>query len=360
MERFKPPKKKSLSMLYFIIECCSFFGIFFLVDWVFGNGSRFLHLSPHPFWIFISIISLQYGSSEGIAATILSFAMLYTNNLPEHLPSQDFYDYLFKIFLFPILWLLTAIVVGEMRCKQRQEVKSLADDLERVVFNLDTLSQAYSQVCKQKNHYEITLASQLNSPLILHQKLKALQQSKDPWPIVDEILQILLPMKSFSFFKKEGKNFVLFYCKGWEDEEYAKTFKDKHLLSETLLKSKKKSLFAMISQEDAHVLDGEGEAVFPLMNKSEKVVGFFKIEACDRESCNLSMRKTLEIFSDLLTSYTNKLFSRNFIQVRQENDLRDLQTPMDRPNLLKQNKKNLPTYKKHKRSTKEAKDKSNP
>jgi polysaccharide biosynthesis protein PelD len=101
-----------------LIELALFFGVALWVDWALGNGQRFESVQPHPFWIPVLLLAIQYGTNEGVLAALAAAAALRGGNLPEQMISQDLYQYLYAMTREPILWLVAGVLVGELRMRQ--------------------------------------------------------------------------------------------------------------------------------------------------------------------------------------------------------------------------------------------------
>src|SRR5688500_1753250 len=55
-----------------IVETVAFLGIAVLLDYFYFSGNRFWSLEPHPFWLLVALVSVQYGTNEGVFAAAAS------------------------------------------------------------------------------------------------------------------------------------------------------------------------------------------------------------------------------------------------------------------------------------------------
>lgn len=74
-----------------------------------------LALDPHPFWLPIAIAAIAYGTAGGLGvAAIATLAHLAAGTVP-HIAGTDFYDWQLAAWREPVLWLIAATVLGELR-----------------------------------------------------------------------------------------------------------------------------------------------------------------------------------------------------------------------------------------------------
>src|SRR6202012_796038 len=85
-----------------IVEMTVFLAGVILLDFMFGDGTRFINTPLHPFWIIILLVTVQYGPIEALIAALLSSAVLLVGNLPEQSLSETMYQYLLRVTLTPI------------------------------------------------------------------------------------------------------------------------------------------------------------------------------------------------------------------------------------------------------------------
>ncbi len=96
---------------------------------------------PHFFWLPVLLLSIQYGPVSGLLAAgmaIISSAFL---GWPEQEIGENHFSYLLRIWLQPVLWLVTAIILGQLRLRQIERKEAL----QREVATLRTQRQAISE-----------------------------------------------------------------------------------------------------------------------------------------------------------------------------------------------------------------------
>src|ERR1051325_8904394 len=98
-----------------IVEPFAFLGIALLLDQFYFAGNRFWTLEPHPFWLLVALVSVQYGTNEGVFAAAASAIVLLSGKLPVQSIDTDFYAHVLHLGARPLLWLVSAIMLGELR-----------------------------------------------------------------------------------------------------------------------------------------------------------------------------------------------------------------------------------------------------
>ncbi len=138
-----------------LVEIALFLVGALLIDHFFAAGNRFAGVEPHPFWIIVLLISVQYGTNEGIVAAIASSAALLAWNLPPQTIDQEFYTYLFRVAFNPMLWCTTAIVVGELRMRYARRERELTELLADAEHREETIALAYQELIAAHERLEV-------------------------------------------------------------------------------------------------------------------------------------------------------------------------------------------------------------
>lgn len=93
-----------------------------------------LDISPHPFWIPVLLVSLQYGTVSGFIAAAIAIALTFFAGLPEQDIGENLFAYFLRVWGQPILWIGVALLVGQFRMRQlaaKYELRLINDALMR-------------------------------------------------------------------------------------------------------------------------------------------------------------------------------------------------------------------------------------
>lgn len=93
---------------------------------------------PHPFWLPVLLLSLQYGTLSGlIAASVAILGTLYIG-WPQQDVGENHFTYLLRVWTQPALWIGSALVLGQFRLRQIERKL----ELQRLVAELTTQRNA--------------------------------------------------------------------------------------------------------------------------------------------------------------------------------------------------------------------------
>lgn len=291
-----------------IIETLIFLSVLTFLNYVFGDGTRFIGSCLHPYWIIILLVTVQYGTSEGVLATILSTLFLYVGNVPKQSVNQSLFDYQFDIAFIPCLWFITAFTLGEIRNRLGWERKKLKDKYILAQREAETIASAYEVVKEANANLSIQLSGQEKTAAQTYKTFGVLGSS-DPAEVIfgsEVIVETALNPEKFSLYALGPYGFEATTCHGWSsDDHFINRFtKDTPLFEEVAVK---KRMVCIVNKADRPILKEEGLIANPLIDKeSGEVFGMLKIEKMSFLNLNLSRLETFRIVCDLIsTSYTN-------------------------------------------------------
>lgn len=81
----------------------------------------------HPFWIPVVLFSCVYGTMQGLGTALVATALFHWLAQTPVLPAMDYYGWLLAVWLEPMLWLVTALVLGEIRRHSLDEREHLGE-----------------------------------------------------------------------------------------------------------------------------------------------------------------------------------------------------------------------------------------
>ncbi len=115
-----------------LLELAAFLVAAAAIDmWLLQPGTL-ASLKPHPFWIPIILISLQYGTIDGLVAVAACTMTLWLLDWPKPDANEDYFIYLSRTLNEPMLWLGSAILIGEFRLRQISEARRLRTSCDRI------------------------------------------------------------------------------------------------------------------------------------------------------------------------------------------------------------------------------------
>jgi len=292
-----------------IIEAVTFFTAILVLDAVIGGGHRFINISPHPFWIIILLVAVQYGMAEAFMAAILASAFLLIGNLPEQHLAETMYDYTFRVMRLPFLWTVAALIFGGIRSRQLNEDTALKTRVKQSEEAAKAIADSYNSVKQSKEHLEMRLAQERCSVLTVYEVAKSLEtiDSGDALSAVANLVKSALSPVKFSIYRWEDGAFHMEYAYGWKTSDtYAQRFDSKALLTSSMLKQKR--TLCAIHEIDEAILAKEGLLAGLITDeKTGRIFGMLKIEKIEFMNLDIRTTQTFSILCDWIARVYNNM-----------------------------------------------------
>lgn len=226
------------------VEIVCFFLISFIIALIIGTNFNYFSVSPHPFWILVILISAQYGTLAGLLAALASTVVYLSGSLPKQSIVQEWNVYFFLLAKTPILWFITAIILGELRMKHIRERARLRELANTAKAREKKLADAYESLKHIKERLEIRVASETHTRLMILEALEEMEESKKKEigkKACDLIKAFLAPEKS-SIFMLDSHQLKCFETAGWGiNDHFARSFSSKDPLYQEIVE--KRGLF---------------------------------------------------------------------------------------------------------------------
>lgn len=269
-------------------------GLFFLVALIWNMftdaGNRFWNTEPHPFWIIVVLIAAQYGTAEGIVAVVVSTLALLVGNLPEQAFDQDMYGYLYEISINPVMWIIAAVILGELRVRHIRERNELREQVKLAKEREDKISDSYEWVRDLKQKMELRIAGQLRSSIDTYRAAKAVEKlnPQDVLAGVSELIAAVMNPDKFSVYLREDSIISATIMSGWtEDDTFSRQYDGNTRLFQEVIGNRQ--MLCAVNDEHEHILSSEGVLAGPLLDtESGEVVGMLKVEKLGFTELNLS------------------------------------------------------------------------
>lgn len=284
-----------------LVEMVIFFSALLLWDALFGNGDRFMEVLPHPFWIVVLLVILQYGIAEAIAAALLASALLLAGNMPLQSLNETMYDYAMRVGLLPVLWMSAALVLGGIRARQLQERQMLCDRLETAEHEKLKLADSYRAVKESKEKLELRLVEECRSVAMVYDAAQTFEAAtpSDRLEAASRLVRVALNPRKFSLYRLEHGAFILETAHGWENPGAHKArFDADSPLARAMVT---KQSLSIIHAKDEDILDGEGLLAGPILDpKTGKIFGMLKIEDIGFMDMGIRTHKTFHVVCEWL------------------------------------------------------------
>lgn len=302
------PKKILGIRIAAIWETLMFLLVLSTISYLFGNGDRFIHAEPHPFWIIVLLMSAIYGTVEGVFAAIASTFVLYFFNLPPMQTHQDLFRYQFDVSFLPMIWIITAYVIGEIRLGTLAQLEKIKEESIHTESKAERIAAEYSSLKEQNQNLALSLTSKEETAASAFQVFKALENLEPARVImgVDPIVKLSLRPTKFSVFAMGPNGFEAVTSEGWlETDQYRRRITSESPLYQALVKDRR--LITVINKNDQKALGEEGILAAPLIDpESREIFGMIKVEEIPFENLNLIRIETFKTVCELIgKSYAN-------------------------------------------------------
>lgn len=278
-----------------ILETIAFLLCVVMLDVMFGNGTRFIDMQLHPFWVIVLMVTLQYGAGDALVTAILSGVFLLAGNMPEQNMTETMYEYIMRVTYLPFLWIVTALTLGSICTRQLREKRDLQEQVKKSREMLQTFMNGYNAVKQSKEQLEMRLAEERCSVLTVYKLAKSLEATdpENALASIAELVRVALKPTKFSIFRWEDHALVLDATHGWKKSDvFEKKFAASSPLGNCVLD--KKCILSIVHEEDENILAGQGVLAGPIYDAATgRMYGMLKIE--DMEFMGLGMH-THEIF----------------------------------------------------------------
>lgn len=263
-----------------LLEIVAFVALSLSIDWLFGSGTRFVNLAPHPFWIVVLAASAYYGSAEGLAAAVLCAAALLLGNLPPQGFNEDFYDWLLRATSQLSQWCVTAVALGGIERSRRRTIAALRDELGQTREQARAITEAYDQLARVKDGLEVRVAGQMRTAYSVYKASRAIERLSvgEVLAGIPDLVRAVIGPRKFSLFLFTGASLQAAVSEGWgADECYLREFDSSSALFDAIVVQRRFLVFA--GSAHAAALSDQGLLAGPLVNgETDEVVGMLKIE----------------------------------------------------------------------------------
>lgn len=304
------PVRKPLLRRVALLEIIVFLGGALLIDQLLFDGTRFRDMQPHPFWIPVVLLSVQYGSRMGLVAAFACTVVFLFGNVPERLLEQDLHQWFFIVFKLPILWSVSAVIIGEISARHIGARNQLSQDLNEAFQRESTLAGSFHTLNVIKERMEIRVAGQWRT---VSKTLKAARSIEhlDPSKVLSrsqDLVENLLECEKFSIYLLRENALHCSFDRGWddaEDEDYLRVFRAENPLFTTVVGERR--VLCISNPVDEGILGDQGVLAGPLIvPETGEFLGMLKIERLSFGQLSLNTVKDFEFLCEWIGSIYGK------------------------------------------------------
>lgn len=290
-------------------EILFFFLVALIIDFFFFGGTRYLNICPHPFWIVVLLISVQYGVGEGIGAALIASIALLAWNIPPQQVIEDRFEYIFSLVKDPVLWFVAAVIIGSVRTNQIREREKLIKECELATRRERTIAKMYDSLKQTKEKIESSLAGQMHTPLAAYETLRALEKepSGEILRLAGNLVESFLHPVKHSIFKLTDGSLEMIYNSGWQPEDpFLVRIPSSHSLFQGVTSNE---ILCVINEAQERQLQNQGVVAVPIVHPTSKdLYGMIKIEDLPFVDLNLVNLELLRMIGEWIgVAYSHRL-----------------------------------------------------
>lgn len=288
-----------LPSLSAVFELAAMVGLLLIVDWIWP-GLDINNIQPSPYWVPVLMLTLQYGTASGTLAVIVAIIAYFSFvTLPEQGVGENEFAYRLRILSQPILWIATAVVLGQFRMVQIAAKRELLQRLGELKTQRDTLADYAGRLRVRCDALERDIAARpVHGGAPLLNALASLVDAKDGFAksVVAAFAQAF-PDASISLFVRTDAGLTKFASSPWPaGAAWAAMLGPDHALTKAITASKSKP--SVLDPTGEAVLSGQGLAAVPVIEPATgKVVGMIKVEAADARVLNGDLLAQLDVLA---------------------------------------------------------------
>lgn len=293
-----------------VVELILLLGTALALDAAFFDGSRFWSVAPHPFGYIVLLLSLQYGTYEGLLAAALASLALLARNIPAQEVSEDYYVHLYTVVARPLGWTIMALFIGELRRRQLCEREKIQRELAEAQAREAVLQQEYRKAVAARSSLETQVAAEMRTVLGICQAARMMErlQAPDVLAGASELIIAVLNPDKFSIFLLEGAELLLSSRHGWApDDPFRRAFTTGTPLFDSVITRRR--CLCSPDEPSEQDLGPEGVLAGPLIDGSTgEVLGMLKVEALGFLDLTIASVQKFRLLSEWIgTAYGSAL-----------------------------------------------------
>ena len=285
-----------------IAEIIGFYVLIFVLDLaLLAPTSSLFFYQPHPFWIPVILIALQYGFAPGVFTALSAIALNWLISDPVQALDEPHFAFVVRTWATPTLWLLAAFVIGQIRQLQIDDKARLKDEVEKQRKQSEVLTNYVSELKQSNANLQLQITTGKTSPLehaIIQLSNRRSSDERDFMERLKTSLELLIgPNKSSVFIVNDTDSMRVAFKFGWNtNDPYQVSFNKDHPLYQSVIEQAES-----VSLSDAwggEIFRGEGKVAFPIQFiHGGGAYGMLKIEEADNSIWSTNKTKALMILA---------------------------------------------------------------
>jgi len=256
-------------------------------------------IHPNPLWLPVLLLSLQYGTVSGLMAAVAAILVTVYLGFPEEGVGENYFSYVLRNWSQPILWLATAVLLGQFRQRQISEREELTRRLGEMAEQRAHLADYGMRLRQRCERLERSRAAEPSTPTVaLLGALSALSQPAGELALsFRRCISLAFPGAAASVYALQPTGLERLADCGWAaDAPWQTRLEPSHVLYRAIVAEAAPLNVAITGDESR--LAGEGLAAVPIRAAGDgRVIGILKLEMAPAVSITPDTTIALEVLA---------------------------------------------------------------
>lgn len=282
-----------------IVELSVIVALLLAVDWLLP-ALDINNIQPSPYWLPVLLLTLHYGTASGTLAVIVAIVAYFSLvTLPEQGVGENEFAYRLRILSQPILWIATAVLLGQFRMVQISAKRELRRRLAELETQRNTLANYAQRLRTRCDMLERDIAARpatAAAPLL--EAFATLAATKDGLAAATQAaFASAFPGAAVSLYSRSETGLTKVASNGWPSQPpWATELDATHPLAKAIVAGKVKP--TVLDSTDDIILAGQGLAAVPVVEPlSGKVIGMIKLESADASVVSEGLIAQLDVLA---------------------------------------------------------------
>ncbi len=254
-------------------------------------------MQPHPFWLPVLLVSIQYGTVSGLLAAGCAVAASSFLGYPEQEIGENHFTYLLRVWSQPMLWVAAALVLGQFRMRQIEQKQELARQVAELNNQRKAIAQYATNLRTRCESLEREMVGRREPAgrdlLALLGGMATASQPASARAALGDCLAAAFGKCQASVYARDGEQLRLVEQHGWPTEARWKTTLTATDPLYAAMNGEGRVLSILVPGDEMH-LGGEGVAAAPIASRIDgRLSGLLKIEAIEPAEIDASFGSRL-------------------------------------------------------------------
>jgi hypothetical protein len=242
------------------LETLFLFGALFILDHMVFAGNAFDGIQPNPYWIPVTILALSYGTGPGLVAAAIAIS-LWAIAPHDTGAIGDELQVTLHLSLQPLLWVVTAVIIGEVTGSRHKTINVLRDFVRETEENQQLIADELQRLSEINRALQIRITTkQLSVGHAMEAALGLLEKDREAQiAAVERLAALGLPGENFTYLELRGHWALARFRSGRANDTITDVSKD-DLMRHIAACARP---LDPASQADAKVLASQGQVAIP-------------------------------------------------------------------------------------------------